>query len=181
MRIASRKRPGIRPMPPANNSPNGRESHQIRVGLAGWSYDDWNGIVYPTPRPRDFHEATFLAEYFDTIEINTSFYQPLKPQLAAQWLRRVARNPRFVFTAKLWQKFTHEPSTTPDDVKAVRAGFEPLVDAGKLAAVLLQFPFSFHQTRESLARLKHLLEIFREYPLVVEVRHSSWATPEFYQ
>jgi uncharacterized protein YecE (DUF72 family) len=171
----------IHAMPSNNKSTNGRDSCQIRVGLAGWSYEDWNGIVYPAPRPRDFHEATFLAEYFDTIEINTSFYQPLKPQLAAQWIGRVSGNPRFLFTAKLWQKFTHEPNTTPDDEKAVRAGFEPLLSAGKLAAVLLQFPFSFHHTPETLARLRHLIEMFRDYPLVVEVRHSSWAKPEFYE
>ncbi len=151
------------------------------MGLAGWSYDDWNGVVYPASRPRDFHEATFLAEYFDAIEINTSFYQPLKPQLAAQWLRRVSHNPRFLFTAKLWQKFTHESGTTQDDERAVRAGFEPLIDAGKLAAVLVQFPFSFHHTKETVVQLKSLLDRFREYPLVVEVRHSSWAAPDFYE
>ncbi|MGH9740714.1 MAG: DUF72 domain-containing protein [Candidatus Acidiferrales bacterium] len=159
----------------------GSKAHRIRVGLAGWSYDDWNGIVYPTPHPRDFHEVTFLAQYFDTIEINTSFYQPLKPQLAVQWIGRVAENPRFLFTAKLWQKFTHEPSATADDEKLVRAGFDPLREAGKLGAVLLQFPFSFHHTPETLARLKHLLDIFRDYPLVVEVRHSSWDHPSFYE
>ncbi|HTP43898.1 MAG TPA: DUF72 domain-containing protein [Candidatus Acidoferrum sp.] len=155
--------------------------HRIRVGLAGWSYEDWSGIVYPAPRPRDFHEVSFLAQFFDTIEINTSFYQPLKPQLAAQWIGRTLENPRFVFTAKIWQKFTHEPATTAEDEKLVRAGFDPLFDAGKLGAVLLQFPFSFHCTPETLARLKQLLHTFRDYPLVVEVRHSSWARPEFYE
>src|SRR5207245_7199693 len=73
----------------------------VRVGPAGWSYADWAGIVYPTRKPRDFHEAAYLAEYFDTIEINTSFYQPLRAKLCAQWLDRVAANPRFAFTAKL--------------------------------------------------------------------------------
>jgi uncharacterized protein YecE (DUF72 family) len=156
-------------------------SNRIRVGLAGWSYDDWNGIVYPAPQPRDFDEVAFLAQYFDAIEINTSFYQPMKPQLATQWIGRVAENPRFVFTAKLWQKFTHEPSASAADEKLVRAGFDPLFDAGKLGAVLLQFPFSFHHTPETLARLKNLLDTFRDYPLVVEVRHSSWSQPAFYQ
>ena len=159
----------------------GTKLHQVRVGLAGWSYDDWNGIVYPAPRPRDFHEVKFLAQYFDTIEINTSFYQPLRPHLAEQWLTRVAENPGFLFTAKMWQKLTHEPDSTAADEQLVRAGFEPLRDAGKLGAVLLQFPFSFHHTPETLARLKRLLHNFREYPLVVEVRHASWARPDFYE
>jgi uncharacterized protein YecE (DUF72 family) len=117
----------------------------IRIGPAGWSYSDWAGYVYPTPRPKGFHEATYLAQFFDTIEINTSFYQPLNPEHAKQWLERVSANPRFVFTAKLWQKFTHDPSATAEDERAVRAGFDVLHKAGKLGAVLLQFPFAFHR------------------------------------
>jgi uncharacterized protein YecE (DUF72 family) len=157
--------------------------HHVRilVGPAGWSYSDWNGIVYPSHRPRDFHEANYLADFFDTIEINTSFYQPLKPLLAGQWVERVAANPRFSFTAKLWQKFTHEGGTTAEDENAVRAGFDVLRDGGRLGAVLLQFPFSFHNTPENLARLKQILDAFHDYPLVVEVRHSTWSRKEFYE
>lgn len=153
----------------------------VLVGVAGWSYEDWNGIVYPTRRPRGFHEAGFLAQYFDTIEINTSFYSPLRPDLAAHWLELTASNPRFLFTAKLWQKFTHETGATVDDERTVREGFDVLRNAGRLGAVLLQFPFSFHQTPENLARLKELIDRFADYPLVVEVRHASWSQPDFYE
>jgi uncharacterized protein YecE (DUF72 family) len=154
---------------------------RILVGPAGWSYPDWNGIVYPAHRPGGFHEASYLAEFVDTIEINTSFYQPLRPALATQWLERVALNPRFFFTAKLWQKFTHEGETTAEDVRAVCDGFDVLRAAGRLGAVLLQFPFSFHRTRENLARLKRILDAFANYPLVVEVRHASWSQEQFYE
>ncbi|MGB6900138.1 MAG: DUF72 domain-containing protein [Candidatus Acidiferrum sp.] len=169
----------------------------IRVGPAGWSYPDWSGYVYPSRRPKGFHYATYLAEFFDTIEINTSFYNPIRPDHAAQWVDRVAANPRFVFTAKLWQRFTHETigknvdpansagaasstlaAAAAEDERAVRAGFDVLRAAGKLSAVLLQFPFSFHRTRETVAQLSALLKRFGDYPLVVEVRHASWKTPE---
>ena len=153
----------------------------VRVGPAGWSYADWAGIVYPGRRSREFHEATYLAEFFDTIEINTSFYQPLRPNLCGQWLTRVAANPRFLFTAKLWQKFTHESGATAEDERAVRAGFDLLRDAGKLGAVLLQFPFSFHHTPDNVAYLRKLVEQFSDYPLVVEVRHASWNQKGFYE
>ena len=136
--------------------------------------------MYPARRGKDFHEASYLADYFDTIEINTSFYQPMRADLAAQWIERVAHNPRFVFTAKLWQKFTHEESTLAEDEKAVREGFDVLRSADRLGAVLLQFPFSFHHTPENMARLRWLFERFRDYPLVVEVRHSSWSRKDFY-
>jgi len=154
---------------------------RILVGPAGWSYPDWKGILYPPRRPKGFHEAAYLADFFDTIEINTSFYHPLKPEFAAQWLQQVAANPRFLFTAKLWQKFTHQDDTTIEDVKIVHAGFDVLRDAGRLGAVLLQFPFSFHHTPENLTRLNHILDNFAIYPLVVEVRHASWAKKEFYE
>jgi uncharacterized protein YecE (DUF72 family) len=160
----------------------------IRVGPAGWSYPDWAGYVYPSRRGKGFHEATYLAEFFDTIEINTSFYNPIRPEHAAQWIERVAANPRFAFTAKLWQRFTHDISpgaespamaeTTAEDERLVRAGFDVLRGAGKLSAVLLQFPFSFHRTRETVAHLTALLKRFADYPLVVEVRHASWQAPE---
>ena len=151
------------------------------VGPAGWSYADWAGIVYPARRPRGFHEAAYLSEYFDTIEINTSFYQPLRPAVCWQWLERVAGNPRFLFTAKLWQRFTHETGATSADEKAAREGFDLLMGAEKLGAVLLQFPFSFHNIPENREYLQKLLERFREYPLAVEVRHATWNDKRFYE
>jgi uncharacterized protein YecE (DUF72 family) len=154
---------------------------RLRIGPAGWSYSDWAGYVYPTRRPKDFHEGAYLAEFFDTIEINTSFYQPLRPDHAELWLKRIASNPTFIFTAKLWQKFTHDPSATKEEERAVRAGFDVLNKAGKLGAVLLQFPFSFHRTTETLAYLTAVLTRFADYPLVVELRHSSWQIPETFE
>jgi uncharacterized protein YecE (DUF72 family) len=153
----------------------------ILVGPAGWSYHDWNGIVYPSRNSRRFYEAAYLAEFFDTIEINTSFYQPLRPVLAAQWVAQVAFNPRFLFTAKLWQKITHEGNTTSADESAVRRGFDVLCASGKLGAVLLQFPFSFHRMPENIARLSKILKAFASYPLAVEVRHATWSAKEFYE
>jgi uncharacterized protein YecE (DUF72 family) len=171
-------------------------AENIRIGPAGWSYPDWAGYVYPSRRPKNFHEAAYLAQFFDTIEINTSFYAPIQPAHARKWLERVAANPRFVFTAKLWQKFTHEaigvsPATsaadkvspvriTVEDERAVRAGFDVLRDAGKLGAALLQFPFSFHRDAETSAYLEALLKRFSDYPLAVEVRHASWNDAEVF-
>jgi uncharacterized protein YecE (DUF72 family) len=165
-----------------NDTPNSSAvtAAPIRIGPAGWSYADWAGIVYPSRKPRGFHEATYLAEFFDTIEINTSFYHPMRAEHCRQWIERVAANPRFLFTAKLWQKFTHEHDAGDDDERAVRAGFDVLRDAGKLGAMLLQFPFSFHRTEETTEYLKKLLTRFEDYPLVVEVRHATWNDKSFY-
>jgi uncharacterized protein YecE (DUF72 family) len=150
----------------------------LRIGPAGWAYKDWAGYVYPQPRPKGFHPATFLAEYFDTIEINTSFYHPMQAEHAAQWIERVSGNPRFLFTAKLWKKFTHEHDATLADEREARAGLDVLHAGGKLGALLVQFPFSFHRVPETIEYLSRLLKRFAAYPLVVEVRHSSWNIPE---
>jgi len=168
--------PAGAPDPP----PHAPRPGTLYVGPAGWSYPDWSGYVYPARRPKDFHEAAYLAEFFDTIEINTSFYQPLRPDHAAQWIDRVLLNPRFLFTAKLWQRFTHDsiPGATLADERAVRAGFDVLRAARKLGAILLQFPFSFHRTKETVSYLAALLKRFADYPLVVEVRHASWDSIE---
>lgn len=155
-------------------------SKQIRVGPAGWSYEDWAGIVYPRRRPRGFHEATYLADYFDTIELNVTFYRPVTAETARGWLARVAHNPRFVFTAKLWQQFTHEGELTTANEREFRPAMETLAQAGKLGALLAQFPWSFKNTGENRAYLEQLIERFRDFPLVVEVRHASWNRREFY-
>ncbi len=163
-----------------NNSSGTQRTANIRVGPAGWSYPDWSGYAYPSRKPRGFNEVSYLAEFFDTIEINTSFYNPIRADHAKLWIQRAAANPNFMFTAKLWQRFTHDPSPGSEDERLVRAGFDILRDAHKLGAVLLQFPFSFHRNKETLTYLARLLRRFADYPLVVEVRHATWNVPEVF-
>src|SRR5581483_8413441 len=93
---------------------------RILLGPAGWSYADWEGIVYPRSKPRGFHPAAYLANYFDTIEINTSFYNPLRREVATAWVEKVRHNLGFQFTAKLWKRFSHERNASHDDEKAFK-------------------------------------------------------------
>ena len=152
----------------------------VLIGTAGWSYTDWAGIVYPKPRPKGFHETTYLARYFDTLEINASFYAAQSASNAANWVSQVADNPRFQFTAKLHQSFTHIRNPTDADEHGFRAMADTLAGANRLGAVLAQFPWSFRNTPESRAYLSAMAERLRDYPMVVEVRHSSWDDPAFY-
>jgi uncharacterized protein YecE (DUF72 family) len=122
-----------------------------------------------------------LARFFDTIEINTTFYQAPNPQIAKGWARRVAANSNFKFTAKLWQRFTHDRNANRQEEKVFKEGLAPLVEAGRLGALLLQFPWSFKNTRENREYLGGLVVEFMEYPLVLEVRHNSWNQPETFQ
>ncbi len=144
-------------------------------------YKDWEGIVYPDAKPPRFDPLRYIADFFDTVEINSSFYGPPVARTTESWVRRVKDHRDFRFTAKLWKRFTHERDAawTTEEVDQVRAGFDVMMDAGKLGAVLLQFPWSFKRTEENREWLGDVVRTFNRYPLVVEVRHTSWLVPEF--
>jgi uncharacterized protein YecE (DUF72 family) len=146
----------------------------IRIGPAGWSYPDWKGRVYPAQTPREFDALTYLADYFDTIEINSTFYRTPDPTLTRRWAQRIATRPGFKFTVKLPQLFTHTRQARAQDEDAFKQAMDPLYAAGKLGAVLVQFPYAFHQTPANRAYLEQLAQRFDAYPLVLEVRHRSW-------
>jgi uncharacterized protein YecE (DUF72 family) len=150
----------------------------IRVGPAGWSYKDWEGIVYPAEKPKGFDPLSYLAQYFNTIEINSSFYGPPRPATAKTWAARIRHNPEFRFTAKLWEAFTHKRNASAEDEGAFKDGLAPLAAAERLGALLLQFPWSFSFDAENRQYLLEIQRRFREFPLVLEVRHASWSAPE---
>ena len=152
----------------------------IRVGTAGWDYPDWRGIVYPRPKPRGFDPLAYLSRFFKTIEINSTFYRPVKPEVARGWVDRASGNPSFRFTAKLWRRFTHERGNpwSREEVAEARAGLDVMAEQGRLGAVLLQFPWSFKREDDNQAWLEGLFQAFTSLPLVLEVRHASWADAE---
>ena len=154
----------------------------IRIGPAGWSYKVWESVVYPEKPGKKFDPLEYLARYFDTIEINSSFYRPPTPSTTKSWANRVAANKQFIFTAKLHRVFTHERGkATAEDEKLFREGMDVLAKTDKLGSVLLQFPWSFKNTPDDRIYLAQLLERFSDYPLVVEVRHTSWNNEEVYE
>ena len=177
---------------------------RVHIGTSGWSYPSgkgtWNGLFYPATRSRrggagPFDELRFYAEHFDTVEVNTTFYGPPRAAITAGWAARTP--PHFVFALKLYQKFTHPKmfreaaltsapgsegmlldvlaQVTQSDIDDFRGGIEPLARAGKLGALLAQFPPSFTSTDASRDYLAHLLGRFADYPVAVELRHRSWS------
>ena len=150
----------------------------LYCGPSGWSYPHWNGIVYPKLKPRGFHALEDLSTYFDAIEINTSFYQSLQPEFASLWVKKVAHNPKFLFTVKLGRRFTHERSLAPAEIARFKEGLWPLHRPRKLGCVLMQFPWSFRYTEENRAFVIALRRAFHEFPLVAEMRHASWLHEE---
>ncbi len=164
----------------------------VYVGTAGWSYPGgqgrWDGIFYPEGLA-DRDKLPFYAQYFDAVELNSSFYRPPSSQTARGWAARVPE--RFRFTAKLWQKFTHpkmfESATghaaepRAEDFEQFVAGLQPLAAAGKLGALLAQFPPSFKPSEGTLDYLADLIRRLKAEGLrvAVELRHRDWTSHEF--
>ena len=165
----------------------------IKIGVAGFSYKDWQGVVYP-PSLKSSARIEYLAQFLELIEINTSFYGHIKPAVGKEWCRAaLSVNPKFVFTAKLNRAFTHSPVAVlePTSAKTIRpaatdeqdakAGYDSIAAQGMLGALLAQFPISFKCTDENRAYVERLVERFRSYPLVLEIRHASWNEPDVFR
>src|SRR5215470_12787135 len=104
-------------------------SGSLRIGTAGWSYPHWNGLVYPKTFPPGYHPLEHLARRLDMVEINSSFYGNLKPEVVKVWLRKTEVNPNFLFTAKLHQRFTHQRALVDAEVAEFKEGLFPLLKA----------------------------------------------------
>jgi len=161
----------------------------ILIGTSGYSYPGpppkgWSGAFYPEGKGHKFDELKYYSQIFNTVEINNTFYRPPSEAVAKQWAARTPVD--FVFSIKLWQKFTHrmkisrkksaeqwEPATAKD-FDEFRAGILPLAEAGKLGSLLLQFPAGFHRSPENMEHVERTLRWFYDYPKTVELRHKSW-------
>lgn len=174
----------------------------LRIGTSGWNYPSgagtWNGLFYPPrgkARPKGFDELAYYAEHFDTVEVNSSFYGVPSPDTTRAWAARTP--PGFAFSLKLYQKFTHPKmfreaalkrapgaegamldllsEVNQADIDEFRRAMDPLASAGKLGALLAQFPPSFKAHAPAVDYLHRLLHTFKDYPVAVELRDKSWS------
>jgi uncharacterized protein YecE (DUF72 family) len=150
----------------------------ICCGPAGISHSDWESELYPGAKPRNYHPLDALARHFDAVEISSTFNEALRPEIPAVWLRRVEANPNFQFTAKLHRQFTHERSLNQQKALEFMAPLRTLHCEKRLGCLLMQFPWSFRYTAENRKFLLELRRTFHEFPLVAEMRHSSWMLDE---
>jgi len=160
---------------------------KLYIGTSGWSYPrgegTWTGYFYPAGK---INELEYYGQFFNTVEINSSFYRPPAPGHVYNWARRVPEG--FLFTVKLWQKFTHprmyreatgeEVVIAQKDVDVFNRSIEPLARSGKLGALLAQFPPSFKNDAYGKQMLYAVTRTFGQYRLAVELRHRSWSDDE---
>jgi len=144
----------------------------IHIGIAGWSYPDWEGIVYTDPKA---DQLMYVSGFVDCIEINSTFYRPPSERNTRSWLQRTSDKPEFFFTAKLHQSFTHEGRIDTVIVKQFHEGFAPMLEAGKLKHLLVQFRYDFADNPRNREHLAKIVSQFNDaFSLVVELRHKSW-------
>ncbi len=141
----------------------------IRLGVSGWSYDDWIGPVYPANLPkRDW--LPFIAQQVDTLEVNVTYYRVPGQKTIDGWVERTPEG--FLFAVKAHQSLTHERRSP--DFKAFSDSLGPLIKSGKLACVLAQFPYSFGASDQNRAYLLSLRDGLQDMPVVIEFRNRSW-------
>lgn len=160
---------------------------KIYIGTSGWSYPKgegtWKGYFYPKGK---INELEFYSQFFNTVEINSSFYRPPNPGYVYNWARSVPKD--FLFAVKLWQKFTHpkmyreatgeEAVISHEDVDTFKRSIDPLMKYGKLGALLAQFPPSFKNDSFGQQIISAVIKTFGQYQLAVELRHRSWSDDE---
>ena len=148
------------------------------IGTAGWSYKDWVPSFYPKTQTANFDWLNFYSTYFNVVEVNATYYTYLSPKTAEGWLRKTSENGEFKFTIKLHQDFTHKKIFNKENSKAVIDILDILSREDKLGGLLIQFPYSFGFSEAAIGHINTLKEIFNDYNLFVEVRHTSWNKPE---
>ena len=157
----------------------GDGAHQLaeaRIGCSGWNYKHWREAFYPTGLPASRwleHYATF----FDTVEVNSTFYRLARPTAVARWLDQTP--PGFLFAVKASRYLTHirRLRDLGDGVARFYESIEPLVGSPKLGPILWQLPESFHRDDERLATALDRLPSGRH---CFEFRHASWFAPDVY-
>jgi uncharacterized protein YecE (DUF72 family) len=153
----------------------------ILIGTSGFSYDDWLGPFYPEGlAPAAM--LPFYAKNFKTVEINFTYYQMPGSQSISGLERKTPAG--FTFCLKAHKSMTHEISRDPAEAGEIfhrfRQALFPLVDAGKLGCVLLQFPWGFKYSHENLEYLCFAREALGDLPAVVEFRNAGWVKEEVF-
>lgn len=151
---------------------------KIFIGMGGWDLEPFTKSFYPPKSRKGFRKLEFYSQFFDSVEVNATFYNTsLTPGHARQWLDDVAANRGFMFTVKLFQGFTHTLTATREDLLAVHRMLGVLAGSGKLGGLLIQFPYLFTNVPDRRQYLMRLSRAFQPHRLFVEVRHNSWHSP----
>ena len=148
---------------------------EIRIGTSGWYYDHWSGRFYPADLPKS-KWFEYYAQYFDTVEINNTFYHLPKEQTLQRWHTIAPKN--FLYAVKANRYITHIKK-----LKDAAGPLERFLDiAGllksRLGPILYQLPPSLQKDLDLLEDFIKLLP--KRKTAVFEFRHESWYSDDTY-
>jgi uncharacterized protein YecE (DUF72 family) len=156
------------------------QSGTIRAGMGGWTFEPWEGTFYPAdlPKKQQLHYASRMVA---TIEINGTYYRGQTPETFAKWAADTPEG--FVFSVK-GNRFVTNKKVLAEAGESMKkfwdTGVHELGD--RLGPVVWQFaPTKKFEPEDFEAFLKLLPDKTGGIPLrhVLEVRHGSFAVPEF--
>jgi len=153
----------------------------IKTGTSGFSFDDWKGTIYPLQLKKEDWLRYYEKELgFTILEINFTYYTLPSPRSLEGMSRKTSES--FQFVVKAFRGMTHEIKDTTTHTfldnsqtfEKFLSSLRPLIDAGKLACVLAQFPYSFYPGTENLEYLKRFKGLLGEIPITIEFRNKAW-------
>lgn len=148
---------------------------KIKVGTCNWA--DHTDFYPPKWRPNE--RLTYYARHFSLVEVDSTFYHLQPAHNFARWAERTP--PDFVFDVKAYRELTwhdREKEPSADTFERFAASVRPLQEAGKLRAILFQFPPWFTNQPKNREYLSACTEFFPDQTLAIEFRHRSWLTAE---
>jgi uncharacterized protein YecE (DUF72 family) len=192
----------------AENAPMPARWNNVLCATAGWADRGLikSGTFYPAEASTPESRLGHYARHFALVEVDATYYALLGADVVSRWVAWTPEH--FVFDVKAHPVLTGHPidvGKLPPDLReaieqsggkarvyadalspAIRseieqrflASLEPLAGAGRLGAVLLQFPPWFGSTRGNARKLESLRERFAALPFAVEFRNKSWLLPE---
>ncbi len=156
------------------------EKGTVRAGIGGWNFEPWEGTFYPSDLPKK-RQLEFASRRLSTIEINATYYRGQTPATFAKWASEVPEG--FVFALKGNRFVTNRKvlaEAGPSLEKFFAQGIEELGPA--LGPIVWQFAPTKRFEPEDFEAFVKLLpkeHAGRTLRHVLEVRHASFAVPEF--
>ncbi len=144
----------------------------VKVGCSGWSYNHWVGVFYPEKTEKK-NFLSFYSKFFDTVEVNSTFYHLPFTGYVKGWVRKVPKG--FLFSVKLNKKITHVKKLVDasKNCELFLERIKPLKENNCLGPILVQLPPSLHRDTDLLENFFTQLPL-NKYRFTVEFRHKSW-------
>lgn len=152
---------------------------KLFIGTSGFSYSHWeDGVFYPKDLPR-VKQLEYLAEHFNTVELNNSFYRLPQVKTFLDWKEKTPRG--FIFSVKVSRFITHVKKLNQCQAPWKEFEKRALNLGPKLGPFLFQFPPNW---KENFSRLEDFVRIIEKNPkfkFAFEFRHPSWFSLRVYQ